>query len=39
MTTRLTVIIAAVAGICCAVPAGAEEVGPRVLELNDWSMD
>ena len=30
MTTRLTVIIAAVAGIICATPAGAEEVGVGV---------
>ena len=30
MTTRLAVIIAAVAGICCAMPAGAEEVGVGV---------
>jgi len=30
MITRLAVIIAAVAGICSAMPAGAEEVGVGV---------
>ena len=27
MTIRLAVIVAAAAGICCAMPVGAEEVG------------
>ena len=30
MITRLAVVIAAVAGICSAMPAGAEEVGVGV---------
>jgi hypothetical protein len=27
MISRLTVVVVAMAGICCAMPAGAEEVG------------
>src|ERR1022692_262675 len=30
VTTRIVFVIAAVAGICCAMPAGAEEVGVGV---------
>ena len=47
MTTRLAVIVAAVAGICCAMPAGAEEVGVGVGPVGvtvgsghrDWDRD
>ncbi len=47
MTIRLAVIVAAVAGICCAMPAGAEEVGVGVGPVGvtvgsghrDWDRD